>query len=54
MVGDIASDLDAARAAGAGAVLVPTVATRWEEVAAATDVSFDLSAVVERVLGEHA
>ena len=42
VVGDIAADLGAARAAGAVGVLVPTPATRPEEVAAAELVATDL------------
>ena len=42
VVGDIAADLGAARAAGATGVLVPTPATREEEVAAAELVATDL------------
>jgi D-glycero-D-manno-heptose 1,7-bisphosphate phosphatase len=42
VVGDIAADLGAARAAGAVGVLVPTPATRAEEVAAAELVATDL------------
>jgi histidinol-phosphate phosphatase family protein len=54
VVGDIGSDMAAARAAGARAVLVPTPATRPEEVAAtAADglpVARDLHAAVDAVL----
>jgi D-glycero-D-manno-heptose 1,7-bisphosphate phosphatase len=42
VVGDIGADLGAARAAGAVGVLVPTPATRAEEVAAAELVATDL------------
>jgi D-glycero-D-manno-heptose 1,7-bisphosphate phosphatase len=42
VVGDIAADLGAARAAGAVGVLVPTPATRAEEIAAAELVATDL------------
>jgi D-glycero-D-manno-heptose 1,7-bisphosphate phosphatase len=42
VVGDISADLGAARAAGAVGVLVPTPATRPEEVAAARLVATDL------------
>ena len=51
VVGDIGSDVEAARAAGARAVLVPTAATRAEEVAAAPVVAPDLIAAVELLLG---
>jgi histidinol-phosphate phosphatase family protein len=52
VVGDIGADVDAAVAAGARAVLVPTAATRPEEVAAAPDVAPDLwSAVASLVPG---
>ena len=51
VVGDIGSDVEAARAAGARAVLVPTATTRPEEVAAAPVVAPDLVAAVELLLG---
>jgi histidinol-phosphate phosphatase family protein len=51
VIGDVGSDLEAARAAGARAVLVPTAVTRAEEVAAAPVVAADLVAAVELVLG---
>jgi D-glycero-D-manno-heptose 1,7-bisphosphate phosphatase len=51
VVGDIGSDVAAARAAGARAVLVPTPATRPEEVAAAPAVVPDLLAAVELLVG---
>jgi histidinol-phosphate phosphatase family protein len=51
VIGDIGSDVEAARAAGARAVLVPTAGTRAEEVAAAPVVAPDLLAAVELVLG---
>jgi histidinol-phosphate phosphatase family protein len=51
VVGDIGSDMEAARAAGARAVLVPTERTRREEVAAAPAVAPDLIAAVELLLG---
>ncbi|MFP5334393.1 MAG: HAD-IIIA family hydrolase [Actinomycetes bacterium] len=50
VVGDIAADVEAARAAGARAVLVPTPVTRAEEVADAPVVAPDLAAAVT-VLG---
>jgi histidinol-phosphate phosphatase family protein len=52
VVGDIGADVDAARAAGARAVLVPTARTRREEVAAAPEVARDLEDAVDRLLGE--
>ena len=51
VIGDIGADVEAARAAGARAVLVPTAATRAEEVAAAPEVAGDLLAAVDLVLG---
>ena len=51
VIGDIGSDVDAAHAAGARAVLVPTEVTRAEEVAAAPVVASDLAQAVELALG---
>jgi histidinol-phosphate phosphatase family protein len=51
VVGDIGSDMDAARAAGADAVLVPTPVTLREEVERAPRVAADLAEVVDWVLG---
>ncbi len=51
MVGDIGADVHAGLAAGARAVLVPTAATRPEEVDAAPEVAPTLLAAVERLLG---
>lgn len=51
VIGDIGADVEAARAAGARAVLVPTAVTREEEVAAAPEVAADLVAAVELLLG---
>jgi histidinol-phosphate phosphatase family protein len=51
VVGDIGADVEAARAAGARAVLVPTPATRPEEVAAAGPVAATLPDAVDLVLG---
>jgi D-glycero-D-manno-heptose 1,7-bisphosphate phosphatase len=51
VVGDIGADVEAARAAGARAVLVPTEVTRDEEVAAAPVVAADLLAAVDLLLG---
>jgi D-glycero-D-manno-heptose 1,7-bisphosphate phosphatase len=50
VVGDIGADVEAALAAGATAVLVPTSATRSEEVAAASVVQPDLGAAVRHLL----
>ena len=50
LVGDIGADVEAARAAGARPVLVPTAVTRPEEVAAAPEVVPDLTAAVDLVL----
>ena len=51
VVGDIGADMEAARAAGARGVLVPTEVTRPEEVAAAPEVAPDLPAAVDLLLG---
>ncbi|MEE1927022.1 HAD family hydrolase [Streptomyces sp. TRM 70351] len=50
VIGDIGSDMAAARAAGALSVLVPTPQTRSEEVAAAPLVAPDLLTAVRAVL----
>jgi D-glycero-D-manno-heptose 1,7-bisphosphate phosphatase len=47
LIGDIGADVEAARAAGARPVLVPTPATRPEEVAAAPEVATDLAAALD-------
>jgi D-glycero-D-manno-heptose 1,7-bisphosphate phosphatase len=49
-IGDIGSDLEAAEAAGARGVLVPTSATRREEVDAAREVAADLDQAVRLLL----
>ncbi|TCJ16835.1 HAD-IIIA family hydrolase [Rubrobacter taiwanensis] len=54
VVGDIGSDVEAARAAGARAVLVPTGRTRPEEVRAAPEVAPDLRSAVELLLNGSA
>jgi histidinol-phosphate phosphatase family protein len=54
VIGDIGADVEAARAAGARAVLVPTPVTRAEEVAAAPEVARSLTDAVDRVLGTAA
>lgn len=51
VVGDIGADMEAARAAGARGVLVPTPVTRREEVAAAPELAANLPAAVELLLG---
>ncbi len=50
VIGDIGSDVDAALAAGARAILVPTPRTLPEEVYAAPEVAADLLEAVARVL----
>jgi HAD superfamily hydrolase (TIGR01662 family) len=50
VVGDIGSDVEAARAAGATAILVPTDVTRAEEIDDADLVAPDLRAAVDLVL----
>jgi histidinol-phosphate phosphatase family protein len=54
VIGDIGSDVEAARAAGARAILVPNHKTRREEVAAAPVVAPTLSDAVDLVLGGRA
>jgi D-glycero-D-manno-heptose 1,7-bisphosphate phosphatase len=51
VIGDIGADVEAARAAGAAAVLVPTPATRPEEVTAAPVVQPDLMSAVRHLVG---
>lgn len=53
VIGDIGADLVAARSAGARSVLVPTPATRAEEVHAAPQVAPDLPSAIDLVLGER-
>ena len=53
VVGDIGADVEAAQAAGARAVLVPTSRTRAEEIRAAPEVAADLPAAVELLLGDR-
>jgi HAD superfamily hydrolase (TIGR01662 family) len=50
LVGDIGSDVEAAEAAGARGILVPTAATRPEEVHAASHVAATLVAAVDDVI----
>lgn len=52
VVGDIGADVQAAAAAGARGVLVPTPATLAEEVASAREVAADLDDAVTRLLGD--
>jgi histidinol-phosphate phosphatase family protein len=52
VIGDIGADMDAARAAGARAILVPTPRTRSEEVAAAPAVAGSIEHAVDLVLEE--
>ncbi len=51
VIGDIGADVEAAGAAGARGVLVPTPLTRPEEVARAPEVVRDLAAAVELLFG---
>jgi histidinol-phosphate phosphatase family protein len=51
VVGDIGADVEAAAAAGARGVLVPTEVTRPEEVARAPEVAVGLMDAVDRLLG---
>ena len=53
VIGDIGSDVEAARAAGAHGILVPTPRTRPEEVETASEVAPDLGAAVDMLLGEN-
>ena len=50
LVGDIGSDMEAARASGARGILVPTRVTRAAEVEAAAEVAGDLGAAVDLLL----
>jgi len=54
LIGDTAGDLEAARAAGVRAVLVPNQATRREEVLTAPERACDLEAAVSLLLGARA
>ncbi|MDQ3615727.1 MAG: HAD-IIIA family hydrolase [Actinomycetota bacterium] len=53
LVGDIGSDIDAAAAAGARGILVPTEATRGDEVDAADRVASSLPSAVDDILAGH-
>ncbi|MDI3330875.1 MAG: HAD-IIIA family hydrolase [Micrococcus sp.] len=50
LIGDIGADVEAAQAAGARSVLVPTAVTRPEEIADAPATAPDLAAAVDMVL----
>jgi len=52
VIGDIGADVEAARAAGARGILVPTAQTRREEVEAAEEVAPDLLSAVRLVLAD--
>ncbi len=52
VVGDIGADVEAARAAGARGVLVPTAVTAPDEVSAAAEVVGDLAAAMDLLLGD--
>lgn len=54
MIGDIGADVEAARAAGCRAILVPTPATRSEEIGTAPAVAMTLPAAVDLLLGGKA
>jgi len=54
VIGDIGSDVEAARAAGAAAVLVPSPETKAGEVAAAPITAPTLAEAVDHVLGDRA
>jgi D-glycero-D-manno-heptose 1,7-bisphosphate phosphatase len=53
MVGDIGTDMEAARAAGVRGMLVPTAQTRRPEVRRAPETAPDLRAAVSRLLGDR-
>ena len=53
VIGDIGADVEAARAAGAQGVLVPTARTRQEEVDAAETVAATLDDAVTLVLAQR-
>ena len=52
VIGDIGADVEAARAAGARGVLVPTPTTRREEIEAADEVAPDLLSAVDLLLND--
>jgi len=51
LIGDIGADMEAARAAGARGILVPTPVTKADEVGSAPEVAADLGAAVDLLLG---
>jgi histidinol-phosphate phosphatase family protein len=51
VIGDTGADMEAARAAGARGVLVPTSVTLREEIAAAPEVATDLERAVDLLIG---
>jgi histidinol-phosphate phosphatase family protein len=51
LIGDTGADVEAARAAGARPILVPTPVTRREEVVAAPEIATDLVTAVDVLLG---
>jgi len=51
VIGDVGADVQAARAAGARAVLVPTAVTREDEVRAAPELAGTLDEAVDLLLG---
>jgi beta-phosphoglucomutase-like phosphatase (HAD superfamily) len=51
VIGDIGADVQAAAAAGARGILVPTSVTRAEEIDAAPEVASSLREAVDLVLG---
>jgi histidinol-phosphate phosphatase family protein len=51
LIGDIGADVEAATAAGARPILVPTAATRPEEVEAAPEVAATLDQAVDLLVG---
>ena len=53
VIGDIGADVEAAQAAGSRAILVPTPATRAEEVAAAPEVADTLEDAVDLLVGSR-
>jgi HAD superfamily hydrolase (TIGR01662 family) len=53
VIGDIGSDIEAAAAAGARSILVPTAVTLPEEIAAAPAVAPDLATAIGIALGER-
>jgi histidinol-phosphate phosphatase family protein len=54
LIGDVGADVEAAHAAGARPILVPTAVTRAAEIEAAPEVAPDLAAAVDLLLGRAA